>query len=149
MTHSSAPPQFATLVESLFTHPKLQSLNIYGIFCNPRTTQALSALLRNPHTQLWHLGLKNNLQHPKDKLTITSLLRALEHNTTLMYFQISGNNIEDADMEQVAEIITHSNHTQPVLSLTANNIGFAIVSRFNYVMQCTVFHNFSSFLLLP
>ncbi len=81
--------------------------------------------------------------------TITNILQTLEHNTTLMYFQISGNNIEDADMEQVAEIITHSNHTQPVLSLTANNIGCAIVSRFNYVMQCTVFHNFSSFLLLP
>jgi Ran GTPase-activating protein (RanGAP) involved in mRNA processing and transport len=121
-THSSAPPQFATLVESLVTHPKLQSLNIYGIYCNPRSTEALSSLLRNPHTQLWHLGLKNNLRHPEDKLTITNLLQALEHNTTLTYLQISGNNVEDVDMEQVAEIITHSNHTLRALSLTANNI---------------------------
>jgi hypothetical protein len=55
--------------------------------------------------------------------TITNILQTLEHNTTLTYFQTSGNNVKDADMEQVAEIITHSNHTLRALSLTANKIG--------------------------
>lgn len=122
-THTSAPPEFASLIESLVRHPKLESLNIYGIHCNPRSIQALGSLIRNPRSNLWHLGLKNNLRHPEDKLIITDLLRALEQNTTLTYLQISGNNVEDADMEQLAEIITHSNHTLRALSLTANNIG--------------------------
>jgi Ran GTPase-activating protein (RanGAP) involved in mRNA processing and transport len=136
---------FCRLLESLVSHPMLQSLNIYGIYCTPRAMQALSALLMRgggaptstrtnttttTTSSLWHLGLKNNLRHPEDKLHVTNLLQALEHNTSLSYLQLSGNNVDDDDMEQLAQIVTHSNDTLRALSLTANNIGDAGIRSF-------------------
>jgi Ran GTPase-activating protein (RanGAP) involved in mRNA processing and transport len=118
-THSST--QFATLLESLVPHPTLESLNIYGIYCNEQSTQALSQLLRTSSC-LWHLGLKNNLRHPEDKLTVTNLINALQDNTQLTYLQLSGNNVDNADMEALSRILTH-NTTLRALSLTANAIG--------------------------
>ena len=122
-THSSASPEFATIIESLIPHPRLQMLNIYGVHCNERSTGALRRLLLFPNSKLWHLGLKNNLRHPEDRLELSGVLQALERNTKLTYLQISGNNLNDRDMEQLAEIVTHSNSTLRALSLTANNFG--------------------------
>lgn len=115
--------QLCLLLESLVSHPTLQVLNLYGMYCTERAMDALSSLLRAPRSALWHLGLKNNVRHPDDKLGVTNLFRALEANTALTYLQVSGNNVDDQDMEQLSQIITESNTTLRALILTANNIG--------------------------
>ena len=117
------PPEFATMIEALVSHPRLQLLNIYGIYCNPRSTQALSALLRNPNSVLWHLGLKNNVRYPEDTLSLHPIIQALRENTKLTYLQLSGNNVEDEHVQLLAEILTTSNRTLRALSLTNNIIG--------------------------
>jgi Ran GTPase-activating protein (RanGAP) involved in mRNA processing and transport len=115
--------QLCLLLESLVSHPTLQVLNIFGMYCTERAMEALSSLVRAQRSALWHLGLKNNVRHPDDKLTVTGLFRALEDNTALTYLQLSGNNVGDEDMEQLAQIVTASNNTLRALNLTANNIG--------------------------
>ncbi len=111
------------LLECLVDHPTLQVLNLFGMYCTDRAMDALSSLLRAPRSALWHLGLKNNVRHPEDKLIVTNLFQALGVNTALTYLQVSGNNVDDPDIEQLAEIITDSNKTLRALTLTANNIG--------------------------
>lgn len=115
--------QLCLLLESLVSHPALQVLNVFGMYCTERAMEAFSSLLRAPRSALWHLGLKNNVRHPDDKLTATGLFRALEANTSLTYLQVSGNNVDDDDMEQLAQIVADSNSTLRALNLTANNIG--------------------------
>ena len=85
--------------------------------------EALSSLLRAPRSALWHLGLKNNVRHPDDKLTVTSLFQALEANTALTYLQVSGNNVDDQDTQLLTQILADSNNTLRALNLTGNNIG--------------------------
>ena len=118
---------FALLLEGLIHHPTLQCVNIYGMTCRPRATQALADMLTRSSSpcQLWHLGLKNNLNQPEDKLDVTSLIQALRTNTTLTNLQLSGNNVHDDDMEPLADILAHHNTTLKGLGLTANNIGSA------------------------
>jgi hypothetical protein len=115
--------QLCLLLESLVSHPTLQVLNIFGMYCTRRAMDALSSLIRAPRSVMWHLGLKNNVRHPDDKLTVTGLFRALEVNIALTYLQVSGNNVGDDDMEQLAQIVADSNNTLRALNLTANNIG--------------------------
>ena len=115
--------ELCLLLESLVSHPTLQVLNLFGMYCTDRAVEALSSLLRAPNSALWHLGLKNNVRHPDDKLHVTNLFQALEANTALTYLQVSGNNVDDQDMEQLARIITNSNTTLGALNLTANNFG--------------------------
>jgi Ran GTPase-activating protein (RanGAP) involved in mRNA processing and transport len=117
---------FALLLESLIHHPTLECFNVYGMTCRPRATQALADMLTNSSScRLWHLGLKNNLQNPEDKLQVTSLFQALRSNQTLTHLQVSGNNVHDDDMEPLADILAHHNTTLKGLGLTANNIGSA------------------------
>jgi hypothetical protein len=116
---------FAILLESLMHHPTLQCFSVYGMTCSTRATQALADMLTSSACRLWHLGLKNNLNTPEDKLHVTTLIQALRNNTTLTYLQLSGNNVDDDDMESLAEILTHHNTTLRGLGLTANNIGSA------------------------
>mmetsp|Transcript_36165 Transcript_36165/g.56231 ORF Transcript_36165/g.56231 Transcript_36165/m.56231 type:complete len:506 (-) Transcript_36165:154-1671(-) len=112
---------FPTVLEALVGHPTLQSLNIHGMYCNADATQALGNMLRH-NPRLWHLGLKNNIRHPEDKLQITNLLGSLRDNTKLTYLQISGNNMDSDDMNQLSDILATSNTTLRALSLTANAI---------------------------
>jgi hypothetical protein len=116
---------FALLLESLIHHPTLQCFNVYGMTCRTRATSALANMLTSSSCQLWHLGLKNNLNTPEDKLDVTRLIQALRTNTTLTNLQLSGNNVHDDDMEPLADILTHHNSTLKGLGLTANNIGNA------------------------
>jgi hypothetical protein len=120
----------AMLLERLLPHPTLECLNVYGMLCTPRATSALAQLLSSASCHLWHLGLKNNLPTPlqddNDKLDVTSLIQALRTNTTLTHLQLSGNNVNDDDMESLADTLTHStNTTLKGLGLTANQIGSA------------------------
>ena len=112
---------FALLLESLVGHPTLECLNVFGMVCTARACQALSDMLTSPTTKVWHLGLKNNLATPEDKLPIVPVIQALQTNTTLTSLQISGNNVDDADVEFLAQVLCQ-NSTLRGLGLTANNI---------------------------
>lgn len=115
--------EFCRLLESLVRHPTLEVLNLLGMYCTTAAIRVLSGLVRSPTSQLWHLGLKNNIRHPEEKLQVTSLLEALETNTSLTYLQISGNNVDDADMAILGRILSTNNKTLRGLTLTANRIG--------------------------
>lgn len=122
--------ELCLVLEGLVDHPTLQVLNLFGMYCTDRAMDALSNMLRAPRSALWHLGLKNNVRHPDDKLRVNNLFQAIGENTALTYLQVSGNNVDDQDMEQLAETITVSNKTLRGLNLTANNIGDAGIQSF-------------------
>jgi len=114
--------EFALLLEALVPHPTLQSLNIYGIYCDMRCTKALGRLLQANHTQLRRLAMKNNPLHPDEKVPVAPIIEALGNNTKLTYLQLSGNNVDDDDMEHLSQILSQKNRTLQALSLTANQI---------------------------
>lgn len=115
--------ELCRLLESIVSHPALEVLNIYGMYCSDRAIDALGNLLRAPRSKLWRLGLKNNSRHPDDKVPATNIFEAMSVNSALTYLQISGNNVDDNDIVDLARILGDSNMTLRVLNLTANNIG--------------------------
>jgi len=114
--------QLCQVLESLASHPRLEVLNLLGMYCTDDAMDALGELLRAPQSALWHLGLKNNGRRPEDKLNVHSIFEALSSNKTLTYLQVSGNNVDDEDMEQLAKILAGTNNTLRALSLPANKI---------------------------
>jgi hypothetical protein len=115
--------ELCRMLESIVSHPSLQVLNLVGMYCTDRAVHALSNLLREPESTLWHLGLKNNIRHPQDRMTVTTLFDALRVNTALTKLQVSGDNVNNEDMERLAQILTDSNQTLRSLNLAANDIG--------------------------
>jgi Leucine Rich repeat len=116
---------FPILLEALVQHPTLEVLNIFGMCCNDLSMQALGRMLMFPQSKLWHLGLKNNLSHPEDKLDVGALLQALNQNKELTYLKISGANLNDDDITELGNILADNNSTLRALSITDNAFGDA------------------------
>ncbi len=116
---------FSVLLESLVDHPRLEMLNISGMYCSEQSVRALGNLLRAPQSKLWHLALKNNLSHPEGKLNVEPILMALTFNKQLTYLQLAGNNLSNDDADSIGGILEESNSTLRALLLTNNLIGDA------------------------
>ncbi|KAG7342438.1 leucine rich repeat LRR-containing protein [Nitzschia inconspicua] len=114
---------FPILLEALVQHPALEALNIFGMCCNDLSMKALGDMLQFPYSKLWHLGLKNNLSHPEDKVNVSLLLQALAQNTSLTYLKVSGANLNDDDVSEIARILADCNSTLHALSITDNAFG--------------------------
>lgn len=114
---------FPIFLEALVQHPSLEVLNIFGMYCNNVSMQALGNMLAFSESKLWHLGLKNNLGHPEDKVNVAFLLQALAQNTALVYLKISGANLNDDDVTELARIFADCNSTLQALSITDNSFG--------------------------
>jgi Ran GTPase-activating protein (RanGAP) involved in mRNA processing and transport len=112
---------FSSLLEALVSHPALQCLNVYGMMVNQRATNALAQLLTFQNTQLWHLGLKNNVG-VEEKLDISCIIAALARNRTCSSLHISGNQVDDADMTHFSRILSQDNSTLKGLMLANNTI---------------------------
>lgn len=117
------------VLEALIHHPTLQSLKIYGMYCNERSIQAIGTILSWPESELRHLGLKNNLSHPQSKLPCVSnhLFRSLSENRRLTYLKLSGNNLNDEDMIQLGRILTDFKTSIQNLSITNNLISEGLI----------------------
>jgi hypothetical protein len=113
---------FCLVLEAIRSHPTLEILSTNGVELTTRGSIALANLMSSPTTKLWHLALKNNVATPDMKLVVTPIIDALRENRTLTHLQISGNNVDDDDMERIAQIISSDNSTLQGLSLPANNI---------------------------
>jgi len=115
---------FPIVLEAMIHHPTLQSLKIYGMYCNERSIQAIGKILSSPESKLRHLGLKNNLSHPQSKLPCVRkhLFRALSENRSLIDLKVSGNNLNDEDMIQLSHVLTEFKTSIQTLSITNNLI---------------------------
>jgi hypothetical protein len=114
---------FSILLEALIQHPTLEVLNIFGMYCNDLSMAALGEMLKFPQSKLWHLGLKNNLSHPDDRVNVSFLWQALHQNTKLTYLKLSGANLNDKDVEMLGTILSTTNTTLRALSITDNAFG--------------------------
>jgi len=112
------------VLEAMIHHPTLQSLKIYGMYCNGRAIQATGNILSSPESKLQRLELKNNLSHPKSMLPCIGnhLFRYLSENRCLTYLKVSGNNLNDVNMIQLGRILTESKTSIQNLSITNNLI---------------------------
>jgi Ran GTPase-activating protein (RanGAP) involved in mRNA processing and transport len=130
-TNNTNPqPHFSVMLRSLIHHPTLEMLNIFGMYCNDDSMQAIGEMIQSPHSKLWHLGLKNNLSHPEDKVNVSFLFQALQCNTRLTYVKVTGANLDDDDMETIGAILAETNSTLHALSLTDNAFGDAGLTAF-------------------
>jgi Ran GTPase-activating protein (RanGAP) involved in mRNA processing and transport len=123
-TNNTSPQShFPLVLEALAHHPTLESLNVYGMFCNDQSMEALGEMLKSQETKLWHLGLKNNIRHPEGKVNVRPILQALRQNTLLTYLKLTGANFNDEDVDTLSSILAESNWTLRGLSITDNAIG--------------------------
>jgi Ran GTPase-activating protein (RanGAP) involved in mRNA processing and transport len=123
-TNNTSPQShFPLVLEALAHHPTLESLNVYGMFCNDQSMEALGEMLKSQETKLWHLGLKNNIRHPEGKVNVRPILQALRQNTSLTYLKLTGANFNDEDVDTLSSILAESNWTLRGLSITDNAIG--------------------------
>lgn len=113
---------FCSVLEAIRSHPTIEFLTVNGMDLTSRAADALANILRYPTTKLWHLGLKNNVHTPDRKLIITPIIDALKNNRTLKHLQISGNNVNNEDMERLAQVLASENSSLQGLSLPANSI---------------------------
>jgi len=117
------------VLEALIHNPTLECLKIYDMCCNEQAIQAIGEILSSPESKLRHLGLKNNLSHPKSELPGVSrhLLRALSQNRHLSYLKISGNNLNDEHMIELSRILTSPKTSIQTLSITDNLISHGLL----------------------
>lgn len=119
-----------TVLMALVGHPTLESLKIFDMICNHAAIEAIGQIVRDQESKLKTLALKNNLSHPKAKLPgLTELLLpAVSRNQNLIYLKLSGNNLDDGNMNELSRILTQPTTSIQTLSLSGNLISNGLLS---------------------
>lgn len=129
---NNAYPQInlPTVLTALVGHPTLESLKIYDMVCNDAAIQAIGQIVGAQGSKLKTLGLKNNLSHPRGKLPGVNqhLLPAVSRNHVLTYLKLSGNNLNDENMNELSRIVTQPTTSIQTLCLSDNLISNGLLS---------------------
>lgn len=129
---NNAYPQInlPTVLTALVGHPTLESLKIYDMVCNDAAIQAIGRIVGAQGSKLKTLGLKNNLSHPRGKLPGVNqhLLPAVSRNHAITYLKLSGNNLNDENMNELSRIVTQATTSIQTLCLSDNLISNGLLS---------------------
>ena len=104
--------EIGTICNALEGHESLEEIDISRNICRGKTVEALANWLRDPHTTLREIDLREQTVEEHNEMDISELSRALEANDSLETLKLSNNGLTDDQIIILADGLRQNSSLQ-------------------------------------